>query len=79
MKSYAEHEADKMGLKVATTPMDISFFEPMAHLSHVKQMCSQPMHLTHELILYVQITLGRVDFNGDSIVKSSCWHQVLNL
>ena len=32
----------------------------MSHLSHVKQMYSQ--HLTHELILCIQITRGREDF-----------------
>ena len=42
-------------------------------------MYSQPMHLTCELILCIQITRGRVPFNGDSTAKSPCWHQVLNL
>ena len=35
--------------------MDLLFIELMSHLSHVKQMYSQPIHLTHELILHVQI------------------------
>ena len=45
-----------------------------AHVTslHVKQMYSQPMHLTHELILCIQTTGGRVDFYGDSTVKSPC-------
>ena len=39
-------------LKVATNLMDLLFIEVMSHISHVKQMFSQPMHLTHlELIL----------------------------
>ena len=37
------------------------------------------MHLTHELILSIQIKRGKVHLNGDSTVKSPCWHQVLNL
>ena len=40
---------------------------------------SQPMHLTHKLILCSQITWGRVDNSWDSAVKSPCWHWVLNL
>ena len=31
-------------------------------LAHVNQMSSQPMHLTHELILCIQIIRGWVDF-----------------
>ena len=38
-------------LKVATTLVDLLFIEHMLHLSHVKQMHSQPIHLAHELIL----------------------------
>ena len=34
----------------------------MSHLSHVKQMLSQPLHLTHELILCTQIARKRPDF-----------------
>ena len=37
------------------------------------------MHLTHELILLIQITRGRRDFNRDFIGKSSCWCCVMNL
>ena len=32
------------------------------HLSHVKQIYSQPYHLKHELILCIQVKRGRVDF-----------------
>ena len=32
------------------------FIELMSHLSNVKQMCSQPIHLRHKLILCKQIT-----------------------
>ena len=53
--------------------------EVMLHLSHLKQMYSQPIDLTHKLIFYLQMFTRRVDFNGDSTVKSPCWHQVLNL
>ena len=42
-------------------------------------MYSQSIHLTHELILCIQIKRGRVHFNRDSTAKSPCWHQVLNL
>ena len=38
-------------------------------------MYSQPKHLTHKLILFVQITRGRVDFNRDSTAKSPCRHE----
>ena len=65
-------------LKVATTLVDLLFIELMLHLSHVKQI-SQSIHLTHELIMCIQITRGKVHFNRDSTVKSPCWHQVLSL
>jgi hypothetical protein len=42
-------------------------------------MYSQPRHLTYELILCIQITRGRVHFNGDSTAKSPCWHRVSSL
>ena len=48
-------------LKVATSMVGFLFIELMPQLSNVKQMYSQPMHLTHELILCIQITKGRVD------------------
>ena len=49
-------------LKVATIQVNLLFTELRLHLSRVKRMYSQPMHLTHELILCIQITKGRVDF-----------------
>ena len=55
--------------KVAIALVDLLFIELMSHLSHVKQIYSQPIHLAHELMFCVQ----RVDFNGDSAVKSPCW------
>ena len=42
-------------------------------------MYRQQPSLKHELILCIQITKGRVDFNGDSAVKSPCWRGVVNL
>ena len=66
-------------LKVATTLVDILLIELKLHPSHVKQMYSQPVHLTRELILRKQFKRGRVDFRRDSPVKSLCWHQVSNL
>ena len=51
----------------------------MSHLSHAKQMYSQSIHLTHESILCIQFTRGRVLFYGDSTAKSPYWHRVLNL
>ena len=60
--------------KVATTLVDLLFVQLLFHLSHVKQMNSQLTHLTHELMLCVQITRGRVHFSGDSAVKSARWH-----
>ena len=42
-------------------------------------MHSQPIDLTRELILYVQITRRRVDANGDSALKSPRWYRVSNL
>ena len=32
----------------------------------------QPMHLTHEMILCLLMTRGRVDITGDSVVKRPC-------
>ena len=55
------------------------FIDLMLHLSHLKQLFSQPIHLTHEFILGIQIIWGRVDFNGDSTVESRSWHRVSNL
>ena len=57
----------------------ILFIELILHLPRVKQMNSQPIHLTNELIFCIQITRGRVDFNGNFPVKSPYWHQDLNL
>ena len=34
----------------------------MQHLSHVKQTNSQPIHLSHDLTICIQITRGRFDF-----------------
>ena len=56
----------------ATTLVDLLFIELMLHLSHVKQMYSQTIHLTHELKSCIQIIRRRVDFNGDSTVKAPC-------
>ena len=49
--------------------MDLLFIKLMLHLSLVKQMYSQTMHLTHELKLFIQITRRRVDYNIDSTVN----------
>ena len=64
---------------VATTLVDLLFIELMPHLSRVKQMYSQPMLFTDELILCIQITRERVHFKGDSTAKSPCLLRVLNL
>ena len=56
-------------LMVATTPVDLLFVELMLHLSHAKQMYSQPMHLSHELMLCLQTSRRRADFNGDFAMK----------
>ena len=40
--------------KFVTTLVDPLFIEPMLHLSHEKQIYSQTIHLTHELILYTK-------------------------
>ena len=54
-KSWPQQQAVPGGflifLKFATTLVNLLFNERMSHLSHVKQMYSQPIHLTHELIL----------------------------
>ena len=39
-------------------------------------MYSQPIYFTHELILCVQITGGRVNFNRDSAMKNPCFEPV---
>ena len=44
----------------ATSLVDLLFIEHMLHLSHVKQMYSQTMHLTHELKLCIQMIRRRV-------------------
>ena len=54
-------------LKVATTLVDLLFIELTSHFSLVKQMYSQPIHLTHELILWMQITRGRPQPRSSSI------------
>ena len=51
-------------LKVATTLVDLLCIELMLHLSHVKQMYSQPVQLSNELRLLKQLKKGRVDFSG---------------
>ena len=51
----------------------------MLDLWHVNQMCHQQIHLSRELISWVQVARGRVDFNGDSDVKSSGWRRDSNL
>ena len=47
----------------------------MLHLPLVKPMYSQPMHLTHELIVCIKITKGRLG----SIKKSPCWRRFSTL
>ena len=42
-------------------------------------MYSQPMHLSHEFILCIQITREILNFNGESAVNGPCWPQVWNL
>ena len=65
-------------LKFATTLVDLLLFsELMLHLSLVKQMYNQPIHIIHDLILCIQITRRTAYFIGDSKVKSPCWRQVL--
>ena len=47
--------------KVATT-LDVRLtIELMLHLYHVKQISKQPIHLTHELIFFIQIAWERVN------------------
>ena len=49
-------EGIKFFFKFATTLADLLFFIGlMLHLSHVKQMYSQTIHLTHELKSCMQI------------------------
>ena len=47
--------------KFSTTLGYLLFIELMLHLSHVKQMNSQTIHLTHELKSSIQIIGRRVD------------------
>ena len=67
-KSWPQQQAVPGGflifLKFATTLVNLLFNERMSHLSHVKQMYSQPIHLTHELILSTQNTGGRGHLHG---------------
>ena len=48
-------------LKFATTLLDHFFIKLMLHLSQVKQMYSQTIHLTHDLKSGIQIIRRRVD------------------
>ena len=73
------HQKGSSFFKAATTLVDLLFIELMSHLSHVMQMYSQPIHLTHELTLCIQITRERVNFNVDSTAKCPCCHRVSNL
>ena len=57
-------------LKVVTTLVDLLFIELMSYLSHVKQMYSQPIHLTQELKLCKQITRGREE--GYILTENPC-------
>ena len=50
------------------------FIELMLHLLRVKQMYSQPINISHELIFCIQIVRGRIDFSKDFAVKSPLWH-----
>ena len=61
-------------LKVVTTLVDLLFIELMSYLSHAKRIYCQPIHLTHELKLCIQITRGRVHFNGESVLVSFSTH-----
>ena len=65
--------------KVAATQEDLLFLELQLHLSHVRQMYSQPIHLKHKLILCIQIKRGKGRNNRDSAEKSRLWHRVLSL
>ena len=60
-------------LKVATTTLvDLLFIELMSHFSIVKQMYSQSIHRTNELILCIQIIRGMEHFNRNTTMKSPC-------
>ena len=52
-----------VSIKVATTLVDLLFIELVLHLSHAKKVYGQPMHLSHELIFWWQITRKRVNFS----------------
>ena len=65
VKNKKEHRYfndDKSELKLTSIFKAATIIELMLHLSHVKLT----IHPTDELILYIQITRGRVDFNGYS-------------
>ena len=69
-------------MKVGNLQNCIRFFyiEKMSsNISELLSLYSQPIHLTHELKLCIQITRRRVNFNGDSTAKSPCWHLNSNL
>ena len=65
--------------KVASTLVGLLITELSLLLSNVKQMYSRPICLPHELIVGIQITRGRVDFNRDTAVISPCWCRALNM
>ena len=56
--------------EVGTTLVDLLLIELMLHSSQVKQMSTQPIHLSHKLILRKQNTRGTVDLNQDYEVKN---------
>ena len=48
--------------------------ELMSHLLHVKQIHSQPTHLSHDIdLVYIQITSGRVNLNVAIMVYWACF------
>ena len=55
-------------LNVATTLVHLLFIELMSHLSYVKHV--NLIHLTHEWILWIQITRGRVHFEESLLPPS---------
>ena len=44
------------------TQVDLLFMKLMLHFCHVKQINSQPTHLSLELLLHLQISRGTEDF-----------------
>ena len=67
----------KTNLKAPTNRVDLLFTELILHLSQVKEMCCQIIHLTHELISFIQIRNQKR--KGRLLTKISLWNVIVGI